>query len=238
VKQEYGEREAIDLLERALSQGSAQAALALAQIKRFGELGQPRSPLDAMKYAYRAIELAVQTDSVPRENEPFPEVTAGQLLAEMARNNEAVDAAGRPLLTPDEVDRLERFYGAVEPATKQVKIRRLRVEFGCGSPQASFDSRGRRIVNEDERRRPETVWVWDWGRAESPTEFQFRNLERRSGCVNNEVLRRTLTDIYQQSKKSQVLFADLVEQKVKTAHGQAVENTARPERRRCRRRRC
>jgi uncharacterized protein len=239
VKQEYGQREAIDLLERALSQGSAQAALALAQIKRFGELGQPRSAVDAMKYAYRAIDLAVQTDRVPRDNEPFPEVTAGQLLAEMARNNEAVDAAGRPLLTPDEVDRLERFYGTVEPGTKQVKIRRLRVEFGCGPPRALFDSRGRRTVIEEERKRWETIWVWDWARAEAPTEFQFRNLERRNGCVNNEVLRRTLTDIYQQSKKSQVLFAELVEQKVKTAYGQAVENTEKPERRRrCRRRRC
>jgi uncharacterized protein len=238
VKQEYGQREAIDLLERALSQGSAQAALALAQIKRLGELGQPRSALDAMKYAYLAIELAVQADAAPRLNEPFPEVTAGQLLAEMARNNEAVDAAGRPLLTPDEVDRLERFYGTVDPATGQVKIRRLRVELGCGSPRASIDSRGRRSVNEDERKRTETIWVWDWARAEAPTEFQFRNLERSTGCANNEVLRRTLTDIYQQSKKSQVQFAELVEQKVNTAHGAAVENTARPERRRCRRRRC
>jgi TPR repeat protein len=238
VRQEYGEREAIDLLKRAMSQGSAQAALVLAQIKRFGELGQPRSAREAMEFAYQAIDLAVQTDHVPRENEPFPEVTAGQLLAEMARNGEAVDGSGRPLLTPDEVERLERFYGMVEPSTKQVKIRRLRVELGCGSPRASFDARGRRVVNEDERTRTETIWVWDWARAEAPTEFQFRNLERRSGCANNEVLRRTLTDIYQQSKKSQVLFAELVEQKVKTAHGQAV-TTAKPERRkRCRRRRC
>ena len=43
----------------------------------------------------------------------------------MAKNGEAVDAAGRPLLTPDEIERLERFYGAVDPATRQVKIRRL-----------------------------------------------------------------------------------------------------------------
>jgi uncharacterized protein len=238
VKQEYGQREAIDLLERALSQGSAQAALALAQIKRFGELGQPRSAVEAMKYAYRAIELAVQADAPPRPNEPFPEVTAGQLLAEMARNSEAVDASGRQLLTPDEIDRLEQFYGSVDPVSKQVKIRRLRITLGCGSPRANFDSRGRRIASDDEPLRAEDLWVWDWGRNESPTEFQFRSLERRSQCTNNELLRRTLNDIYAQSRKSKVPFADLVEQKVKTAHGQVVENTAKPERRRCRRRRC
>ena len=37
--------------------------------------------------------------------------------------------------------------------------------------------------------------------------------------------RRTLVDIFEQSKKSKVPYADLVDQKVKTALGQAVETT-------------
>ena len=41
----------------------------------------------------------------------------------------------------------------------------------------------------------------------------------------NRILRRTLIDIFEQSKKSRVAYADLVDQKVKTAHGQAVETT-------------
>ena len=54
VKQEYGEHEAITLLQRAMSQGSPQAALALAQINRNGELGQDKNPIEAMRLAYHA----------------------------------------------------------------------------------------------------------------------------------------------------------------------------------------
>jgi len=223
AKQEYGPREAVELLERAASQGSAQAALALAQIKRGGELGQDKSPIEAMKLAYRAIELAVLSDAVPRPNEPFPEMVAAHLLVEMAKNGEAVDAAGRPLLTQDEIDRLEKFYGVVDPATRQVKIRRLTVRLLCGvGPR--YDQREREWTFDYEYTKTQHIWVWDWGRAESPTEFQFRNLERReTACSRNSVLRRTLTDIFEQAKKSKVAFADLVDQKVRTAQGQSAE---------------
>jgi TPR repeat protein len=237
VKQEYGSREAIDLLERALSQGSAQAALALAQIKRFGELDQPKDQVGAMKLAYRAIELAVQSDAAPEWGEAFPEMSAAHLLVEMAKGNEAVDAGGRPLLTVDEVERLERFYGSVDPVSRQVKIRRLNVQLTCGR---WYDRSRRQWVNDDDRTWRDFIWVWDWGRNESPTEFQFRSRERSTLCPYNDVLRRTMIDIFEQSKKSKVAFADLVDQKVKTAQGQTVENTEKPERRRrCRRgRRC
>ena len=57
--------------------------------------------------------------------------------------------------------------------------------------------------------------MWDWGRAELPTEFQFRNLERaENSCTDNDLLRRTLIDIFEQAKKSKVPYADLVDQKV------------------------
>src|SRR5436853_5863906 len=225
VKQEYGSREAIDLLERALAQGSAQAALALAQIKRAGELGQDKSPVEAMKLAYRAIDLAVQAEAPPRPGEPFPEMAAAHMLAEMAKSGEASDGAGRPLLTQDETDRLERFYGAVDPLTRQVKIRRLTVQLTCGAGRR-YDQRKREWVYAYTWERQKFVWVWDWGRAESPTEFQFRNLERADVyCTDNGLLRRTLIDIFEQSKKSKVAYADLVDQKVKTVRGQAVEPT-------------
>ena len=225
MKQEYGSREATDLLERALAQGSAQAALALAQIKRAGELGQDKSPIEAMKLAYRAIDLAVQTETAPRRGEPFPEMAAAHLLAEMAKSGEATDAAGRPLLTQDEIDRLERFYGAVDPTTRQVKIRRLSVLLSCGAGRR-YDQRKREWVYAYTFERSRFVWVWDWGRAESPTEFQFRNLERAEvNCTDNGLLRRTLIDIFEQSKKSKVAYADLVDQKVRTALGQMVEPT-------------
>lgn len=214
VKQEGGPREGVTLLQRAMSQGSPRAALYLAQVHRNGEMGQDKDPLEAIKLAYRTIELAMQTDPTqPLDGNPFFEIAAGHLLVEMAKNNEAVDASGRPLLTKDEIDRLERFYGMVDPAIRQVKIRRLDVTIRCGSY---------------ERWPPEKVWVWDWGRTESPTESQFRNIERNTNCSDNEVLRRTLIEVFEQAKKSKVPFADLIEQRIKTA--KSFVETKRPRR--------
>ena len=58
---------------------------------------------------------------------------------------------------------------------------------------------------------------------ELPTEFQFRSHERDTVCSKNALLRRTLADIFDQAKKNDVPYADLVEQKIKTAMGASVE---------------
>jgi TPR repeat protein len=215
VKQEYGEHEAITLLQRAMSQGSPQAALALAQINRNGDLGQDKNLIEAMRLAYRAIDLAVLTDPMTEEGNPFHEIGAAHLLVEMAKNGEAVDAMGRSLLTQEEIGRLERYYGAVDPVTKKVAIRRLFVPITCRIKRAG---NGRNDVSWTNR---EWLWVWDWGRAESPTEPQMRNIERTSGCSDNADLRNTLVDVYQQARKNKVSFADLIDQKIKTAQGLA-----------------
>jgi hypothetical protein len=213
VKQEYGEREAITLLQRAMSQGSPQAALALAQIARNGELGQEKNPIQAMKLAYRAIELAVLTDPMTEEGNPFHEIGAAHLLVEMAKSGEAVDSIGRPLLTGDEIARLERYYGTVDPVTKKVTIRRLSVPITC---RLRRSANGRNDITWTNR---DWLWVWDWGRNESPTEAQMRNLERTWNCSDNDDLRATLIDVFQQAKKNKVSFADLIDQKIKTAQG-------------------
>jgi hypothetical protein len=213
VKQEYGEREAITLLQRAMSQGSPQAALALAQINRNGELGQEKNPIEAMRLAYHAIELAVLTDPMTEEGNPFHEIGAAHLLIEMAKSGEAVDALGRPLLTREEIGRLERYYGAVDPVTNKVAIRRLYVPITCRIRRGG--NRKSDIVWTNRK----MLWVWDWGRPESPTEPQMRNIERTSGCSDNADLRATLVDVYQQAKKNKVSFADLIDQKIKTAQG-------------------
>jgi hypothetical protein len=165
-------------------------------------------------------------------------MAAAHLLVEMAKSGEAADAAGRPLLTPEEIERLEKFYGAVDAGTRQVKIRRLTVLLNCGAGRR-YDQRHREWYYVYRWTRSRFVWVWDWGRSESPTEFQFRNLERaENSCTDNSLLRRTLVDIFEQSKKSQVPYADLVDQKVKTAMGQAAETAVtRGSNRRGRRRR-
>ena len=73
-------------------------------------------------HAFRSMELAALSDAPPRIGEPFPEIAAAHLLAEMVKSDEAGD-----MLTcgAAEVERLERFYGKVDSSGKQVKIRRL-----------------------------------------------------------------------------------------------------------------
>jgi TPR repeat protein len=215
VKQEYGDQEAITLLQRSMSQGFPQAALALAQINRTGELGQAKRPIEAMRLAYHAIDLAVLTDPMTDEGNPFYEIAAAHLLVEMAKSGEAVDPMGRPLLTQEEVGTLEHYYGAVDPVTKKVTIRRLSVPISCRIKRAGP---GRSDVTWGYRR---SLWVWDWGRPESPTEPQMRNIERALGCSDDGDLRNTLIDVYQQAKKNKVAFADLIDQKIKTAQGLA-----------------
>ena len=97
VKPENGTNEAIDLLNRALSHGSARAAKMLAEIYRNGELDQAKDPLLAMKYAFLAIKLSVQADPSSEDGNPFYEIDAGILLAEMAVNGQSVDVNDRGL---------------------------------------------------------------------------------------------------------------------------------------------
>src|SRR5579863_4086597 len=210
VKPENSRTEAIDLLTRALSQGSARAAWELAQIYRNGELDVQKSPLDAMKYAYLAIKLSVQANPTTLDGNPFYEDAAGILLAEMAANGQAYDVNDRPLLSQDEIDRLQRFYGKVDPDTKKVRLRRLDVRLQCGG---STDS--------------QSVYVWDWGRSESPTEPQFRSLEYETLCFYNYTLRSTLIASFETAKKNKVPFADLIEQQITAAAAENAQNQRR-----------
>ena len=196
VKEEYGEKEVINLLKRAMSQGSAQAAVELAHIYRNGEIGVEKNPVEAMKLAYHAIDLAVLADPTAREGDPYYEMDAAHLIVDLAKGGEAIDAMGRPLLTPEEIDRLEHYYGAADPVTKKMKVRGFKVPIFCEPSETWYF--------------PEQIWVWDWGRSEAPTELQIRFLERLTRCPYNRDLRATLLDVYAQAKKSKVAFADLL----------------------------
>ncbi len=214
VKPENGAQEAIDLLKRAMSLGATRAALELARIYRTGEFGQVKNPVEAMRLAYHAIKLATEADPTTADGDPFYEIAAGHLLAEMAKGGEAVDpASGRPLLSKDETDRLEYFYGQVDPASGQVKARRLRAPLDCTGYTRTV-----------------TVWVWDWGRKESPTEQQLRRAERENYCYNNQALRETLVASFELSKKNKIPFADLIEQQIKTAKASADAETTKKKR--------
>lgn len=207
---ENGANEAVDLLRRALSQGSARAATYLAEIYRNGEFGLAKDPLKAMQYAYQAIKLSAEADPTTEDGNPFFESDAGILLAEMAVNGQANDINGRPLLSQDEIDRLQNFYGAVNPDIRKVEVRKLEVPLGCNGYYSRYA----------------TLWVWDWGRRVSPTEPQFRSIERQTGCYDNATLRRTLIASFLLAKKTQVPFADLIYQQIKEARDTVDGGTA------------
>ena len=143
---------------------------------------------------------------------PINEMAAGILLAEMAYNNQAVDAAGRPMFKPEELDRLQKYYGTIDIPSRRVKVRSFDVPLNCLDPKVFK-------TNTWPTRR--TVWVWDWGRNEPPTEPQFRSLERDTQCHYNDVLRQTLSMAFDAAKKNKVPYADLVDQEVLAAKARA-----------------
>jgi hypothetical protein len=200
VKTENAVAQRIDLLKRALSQGSAEAAVQLARIYRSGENGE-KEPLEAIKYAFQAIALAAEADPTEAGGNPYHELDAGILLVNMVKQGDAVSKAGRPLFTQDEIERMEKYYGRADPAAKEVKVRRLVVPMGCSGGGYLFKQ----------------IWVWDWGREESPTEPQFRFLERETWCRQNNDLRQTLISSFMTARKNKVAFADLIEQQIKSA---------------------
>ena len=168
-----------------------------------------------MQYAYRAINLSVEADPATEDGDPFFEIDAGILLAEMAVIGEANDINGKPLLNDDEIGRLQKYYGTVNPDVRKVEVRKLEVPLGCAGEYT-------RLGN---------VWVWDWGRKESPTEPQFRSIERQTGCYDNQTLRRTLAASFLLAKKTKVPFADLIYQQIKEAR-ETVDNSGSSTRRR------
>jgi TPR repeat protein len=223
VKPENGDSEAVKLLNRAFAfgQGSARAALELARLYRAGSPETPKDPIVAMKYAYRAIKLRTLADPLEADGSFYNEIAAAHLLAEMAKSGEAVSSDGRPLLSKDEVDRLEKFYGTVDPATNEVKVRRLSTPLVC----YIYKDRGREQQLQSPLRY--FVWVWDWGRDESPTETQLRRLEHMTRCGFNQDLRGTLSASFRQAQKNKVAFADLIDQQIKAASSQTDRSNRR-----------
>lgn len=208
ARPENGVQEALQLLERAMAQGSAPAALKLAETYRNGDLDQPRDPVKAIEFAFRAIALATQTPPLEWDGSPFYEIAAGHLLAEMARGGEAVDSRGRPLLSEEEIVRIEIFYGKPDAESRKVKTRRVVVPFNLCTD-----------LNNRINRFNISVWVWDWGRPISPTELQIQQQEHVYSffCTNNTAERATLIASFEMAKKTKIAFADLLDQQIRAA---------------------
>ena len=78
-------------------------------------------------------ELSAEADPATEDGDPFFEADAGILLAEMAVNGQANDINGKPLLDDDEIERLQKFYGTVNPDMRKVEVRKLEVPLGCAA---------------------------------------------------------------------------------------------------------
>ncbi|OQW49575.1 caspase family protein [Candidatus Raskinella chloraquaticus] len=217
IRPEFGAKEAILLLQRAMAQGSAPAAKRLAEIYRRGELGETIDIDRAIKYAFQTIALASRTAPSNWAGSPYYEISAGHLLVEMARNGEAVDARGRPLFSADEIERLEKFYGKPDGDTKTVKVRRVEIPlyYSCENSKQRVPWRY------------DHIWIWDWGRATSPTEAQITLLEHKNlYCADNRPERQTLIASFETAKRNKVLFADLIEQQIRAAQlAEATKNS-------------
>ena len=207
AKPENGDREAVKLLERAISQESARAALQLARAYRNGELGVEKDILQAVRYAFQAIKFSQSAEPLSENGSPFIEIAAGHQIVEIAKSGEALTADGRPMFSPDEIGRMERYYGKVDAASSKVKALRLTTRLACWRSGATTYTSSRTY----------DFWVWDWDREESPTESQLRYLERSSGCADNKDLRDTLQASFQLARKNKVAFADLIAQQIRAA---------------------
>jgi hypothetical protein len=104
--------------------------------------------------------------------------------------------------------------------TKEVKVRRLLVPINCTPPTTLTLKSGKKL-RVPTSSTLQQIWVWDWGRAESPTELQIKDIERRTECPYNQDLRATLMDVFAQANKNKVAFADLLYQRIETLQGQA-----------------
>jgi TPR repeat protein len=218
--------------ERTRELGNGRAALLLAERAWPTEAGQPRNAKLAAAYAFAAIDLAAHANPAEHyfQNDfsPLTEIAAGQFLVMLAHEPDCVDEFGKPLFSKAEIDTMEKYYGLYDAKQRRVVVKIIDMyDYENAMPQA------------DAVRLP--LWVWDWGRAEAPTEQQFRRIElwrdttfydlyrdryfarKRNDptamhahpeYVTQNMLRSSLSDIYSISRNIKTSFLDLLANKL------------------------
>jgi TPR repeat protein len=223
VRPEQVEDEIVGLLESAMAVGEPRAALLMARVRRGGEdavgtgIQVEPDPEKAVLFAYRAINLSATAVFNNASTDPMHEFAAGILLVEMGRRGEAIDANGRRMIEPEELDRLERYYGRFDSAAGRVNVRRIAVPLYCGGDQQRPTGSWR-------------VWIWDWDRDESPTEAQFRHYEETIDCKPEPVLRQAINKAFETARKNKVSFPDYLIQQAEAAQAENQARGQKPER--------
>ena len=172
AKPENGDGEALDLLHRAFSHGSARAAEMLAEIYRNGELGSAKDPAESDPIRLRS-DQAFDRRIRRRTTEIRFTKSRPASCSPKWRSTQAVDVNGHPLLKPDEMERLQNFYGTIDSATRRVKFRSFQVPLTCGTWQHEADL------------------GLGLGPPKSPRSRNFA-ARRQTGCYDDDTLRHTL----------------------------------------------
>jgi hypothetical protein len=231
----FGDRDQVidRLLKQAMRSGNGQAALLLAARAWPDDPNVPRNPRLAAAYAFAAIDLAAQANPagdyyLPNEFSPLTEIAAGQFLVMLAHEQGCVDEQGKPLFSKPEIDTMEKFYGKYDEKQHRVVVKIADI----------YDYSKPRPQDWPFRKQ---LWIWDWGRAEAPTEQQFRRVELNRDTtyydwtrdisfekernnlqtmrdhpeyVTQNMLRAAIDDVYTLSRKIKTSFLDLLGEKL------------------------
>lgn len=219
------------LLKQAMAAKDGKAALMLAQLSWPNDGRGIRDPQRAAAYAFAAIELAATVDPSDEyfENEfgPLIEIAAGHFLVMLGHEPSAHGRDGGPLFRPEELATLEKYYGTYDETKRRVDVKIASIsDFRTHDP-----SQGLR----------RSLWLWDWGRKEAPSEQQFRNIELNRGTtyadryrdafyrkeradpkkvaenpmyVTQNMVREALAEVYKRSKDYKEPFLNLLGKKL------------------------
>jgi TPR repeat protein len=225
--------EVIDtLLKRAMKAGNGRAALLLAARAWPDDPHLHRDARLAAAYAFAAIDLAAMAnpagDYWQNDFSPLTEIAAGHFLIMLAHQPDGTDEQGKPLFSKAETDLLEKYYGKYDETQHRVVVK-----------MADFFDYANAVPQDSTVRKQ--LWIWDWGRVESPTEQQFRRIELWRGTtfydhvrdsyflkerndvntmkshpeyVTQNMLRTAIGDVYSLSRNIKTSFVELLGNKL------------------------
>jgi TPR repeat protein len=142
--------------------------------------GTARNPAFAARYAVAAFNLGSKAE--PSSDDAFPmyAVNAAHILQDVQRNGVAIPSGVN-------IDQLKVRYGPPQP------LKKLNVKVTCHTVTVDAE-----------------IYIWDWGRKESPTEMQFDWLSKARRCEPKPEARKGLKDIYDIAQQRRTSYKELL----------------------------